>query len=87
MSNLDIDLIKCLVHEVSSGSRSYSRDALSYCYFEELKKRGGVETTAVSEKWIDYLWQRIGQVKFEHLASASRSEDRLAKLLMELIGK
>jgi hypothetical protein len=87
MSNSDIELIKALIHEVASGARPYSRETLRYCYLEHLSRRNIAEAAAVSEKWIDHFWNGISSVPFEQLARVSRSDDKLARLLMEKLGK
>lgn len=87
MDNTDIAFIRALVQMVSSGAGTYSRDTLSRCYFDDLARRGVVEVPAVSQKWIDYYWKRLGSVFFEHLSKVSRSDEKLVRFLIETLGK
>lgn len=87
MSNTDINFVAGVVEEVKRSEKPFSRDVLSDCYFKDLQQRGINEQLVVSEKWIDYYWKRFSSVPFDVLERASTSTPKLAKLLVELLGK
>lgn len=87
MSNADVNFVLEIIEEVKRSGRAFSRDVLRDCYFEDLQKRGASEKPLVSEKWIDYYWQRLNSVPFDQIVSTASSIPKLAKLLAELLGK
>lgn len=87
MSNADVNFVLEIIEEVKRSGRAFSRDVLRDCYFEDLQKRGTNEKPAVSEKWIEYYWQRLNSVPFDRIERTASSTPRLAKLLVELLGK
>ncbi|MET4028459.1 hypothetical protein ABIE59_004010 [Marinobacter sp. MBR-99] len=86
MSNADLELAKCVVRKVADGA-PYSRETIASCYYEQLKDTHSQEVREVSEKWIDYIWNRLEQVHFNRIASSASSDERLAKVLYEALGK
>lgn len=87
MSDADLELARCIVRKVIVDDDPYARETIASCYYEQLKDARSQETQEVSEKWIDYIWDRLEKVPFDEMARAVSSDERLAKLLYEALGK
>ena len=87
MSNSDVEFINKVISEVKRSGRSFTKDLLKDCYFDDLQGRGVSEPPIVSDKWIDYYWQQLGKIPYKRLEKAAASSQKLAKLLVEVLGK
>lgn len=87
MSAADVQFVQVVVAEAKKNGSALSRDLLKDCYYADLKLRGAMELPAVSEKWIDFFWERLSSIPFDQLERAAKSKPKLTQLLIELLGK
>ena len=81
MSDFDRSLAKCIGGALHSCSAP-TRDIIAVCYRETLLASGTSEDQRVSEKWIDYIWERVRGINL-----AGRSSDQIARAVFERIAK
>jgi hypothetical protein len=67
MSNADVSFVSRLLKLKVNEGFEYSRPLFAKCYLSDLSERGVQEALEVSEKWIDFYWQRLGPVPFGRL--------------------
>lgn len=87
MSFADVQFVQATIAEVKQSGRALSRDVLKDSYYADLKRRGATELPTVSERWIDFYWERLSSIPFDQLERAAKSTPKLTKLLIELLGK
>lgn len=87
MSAADVQFVQAAVAEAKQNGRTFSRDVLKDCYYADLKLRGATELPAVSEKWVDFYWERLSSIPFDRLDRNAKSAPKITKLLIELLGK
>jgi hypothetical protein len=87
MNSSDVEFAGEIVRNVKQRGRQFTRDLVKDVYLDDLRNRGVAEAPAVSEKWINYYWQRLSSVPYNRLERAASSPQKLAKLLIELLGK
>lgn len=86
MENVDIDFVRSIVDEVNNGQQ-FSRDLIFSCYVQDLKTRQLSESMVVSEKWVDYYWERLSNAPFDRIRKVASSTPKLAKVLLEVLGR
>jgi hypothetical protein len=82
----DIVLVRRLISEITNG-RPYVRDVFRDCYLAELAASAGQEAAPVSEKWINFYWQKLEKVPPQRLINSAASDEKLAALLVSVLGK
>lgn len=87
MSSEDLDLARCVVRKVMVDREPYTRETVASCYYALLKEAGDEEAAEVSEKWIDFIWKRIEGLDVSRVANIADSNEKLAKVLYEALGK
>lgn len=81
MSDFDRELAKC-IGSAASKTGAISRDLVASCYKNISLLFGAVESNEVSEKWIDFLVDRLSDLRIE-----KRGSEQIAKGVFEKIAK
>ena len=87
MGDSDINFVLTVIFDAKRIGHGISRDLVKNAYMRDIQMRGVREPPIVSEKWIDYYWNRLSSIPYERLEKASHSRERLTKLLISLLGK
>ena len=82
MSDFDRELAACIGRALADIDREPIREVVAKCYAETLRKLDGQESEDVSEKWIDYVWQKVAELRI-----AGKNSDQIARSIFELIAK
>lgn len=81
MNDFDRALARCL-GEVASKRGSIDRAMVSSCYYEVLSSTSKTELPQISEKWIDFLADRLSDVKV-----AGRNPEQATDAIFRKIAK
>lgn len=79
MSDFDRELAKC-IGSAASKAGTISRDLVAICYNEVSISLGSTEPSQVSEKWIDFLIDRLSGLKIEGRKSEQIAKDVFGKI-------
>ena len=81
MSDFDRELAQCIGSTLAGGVIP-SREAVATCYRDTLRKLNSTEKEQVSEKWIDYLWEKVRESNIK-----GKNSEQIARGIFELIAK
>lgn len=79
MNDFDRVLARCL-GEAASNRGSIDRAMISACYYEVLSSMANAEVPRVSEKWIDFLAARLGDMNVGG-RNSEQATDAIFKIL------
>jgi hypothetical protein len=81
MDDFDRNLARC-IGEAASKSGGIDRAMISTCYYEVLSSAAKSELPLVSEKWIDFLADRLSDIKV-----AGRNPEQATDAIFRKIAK
>jgi hypothetical protein len=81
MNDFDRELAKC-IGLAASKSGDVNRTLISSCYYKTLVSSAKTESSQVSEKWVDFLANRLNGLNL-----TGRNAEQVAKVIFERIAK
>jgi hypothetical protein len=81
VSDFDRELAKCIGNTFAVGVTP-SREVVATCYRDTLRKLNSAEKEQVSEKWIDYVWDKVREFNIK-----GKNSEQIARGIFELIAK
>ena len=85
--NPEFELVKSYAEKVVLKGLPVSRETLAESYYEQISSSVDNEPESVSEKWIDYFWNKMTVLTKESLVRGLASEHALTKLAYTVLGK